>query len=92
MRRTGQRHKHREPGEYCDTPLPARIRETIEWCAAEYGTVEGHLLRRQTVPRKPYPQGGSTTIPVGVVLYGNRRFSASNGLGNGIPITDLSGA
>ncbi|MER6083484.1 hypothetical protein [Streptomyces sp. NPDC001833] len=37
--------KHRKAGEYRDVPLPARIRDTIQWYAEKYGTVDGYLLR-----------------------------------------------
>ncbi|MDW4908960.1 hypothetical protein RB628_27385 [Streptomyces sp. ADMS] len=47
--------KHRKAGEYRDVPLPARIRETIQWYAEKHGTVDGYLLRQATDPRKPYP-------------------------------------
>ncbi|MEW2412881.1 hypothetical protein AB0953_04010 [Streptomyces sp. NPDC046866] len=39
------RLKHRRPGEYRDVPLPARVKETVEWYADKYGTVDGYLLR-----------------------------------------------
>ncbi|WP_185091864.1 hypothetical protein [Streptomyces sp. 2132.2] len=32
--------KHRKPFDYRDVPLPARIRETIEWYADKHGTVD----------------------------------------------------
>jgi integrase len=94
--------KHRKAGEYRDVPLPARIRETIEWYAEKHGTVDGYLLRQPTDPRKPYPHwgmdnqwrriraSGGVDIPDGMVLYGNRHFYASNCLSNGIPITDVA--
>ncbi|MEU6284800.1 tyrosine-type recombinase/integrase [Streptomyces sp. NPDC047028] len=94
--------KHRKAGEYRDVPLPARIRETIEWYAEKHGTVDGYLLRQPTDPRKPYPHwgmdnqwrriraSGGVDIPAGMVLYGNRHFYASNCLSNGIPITDVA--
>ncbi|MEU5533126.1 site-specific integrase [Streptomyces sp. NPDC020362] len=76
--------KHRKAGEYRDVPLPARIRETVEWYAKKYGTVDGYLLRQQIDPRKPYPHwgmdnqwrriraSGKVDIPEGMVLYGVR--------------------
>lgn len=94
--------KHRKVGEYRDVPLPARIRETIQWYAETHGTVDGYLLRQATDPRKPYPHwgmdnqwrriraSGKVDIPEGMVLYGNRHFYASNCLSNGIPITDVA--
>ncbi|MGW3169830.1 tyrosine-type recombinase/integrase [Streptomyces sp. NPDC001153] len=94
--------KHRKAGEYRDVPLPARIRETIEWYAEKYGTFDGYLLRQPTDPRKPYPHwgmdnqwkriraAGKADVPEGMVLYGNRQFYASNCLSNGIPITDVA--
>lgn len=47
--------KHRKVGEYRDVPLPARIRETIEWYAEKHGAFDGYLLRQPTDPSKPYP-------------------------------------
>ncbi|MEU6198617.1 tyrosine-type recombinase/integrase [Streptomyces sp. NPDC047061] len=94
--------KHRKAGEYRDVPLPARIRETIQWYAEKYGTVDGYLLRQETDPRKPYPHwgmdnqwrriraSGKVDIPEGMVLYGNRHFYASNCLSHGIPITGVA--
>ncbi|MEV7145157.1 tyrosine-type recombinase/integrase [Streptomyces sp. NPDC093084] len=94
--------KHRKTGEYRDVPLPARIRDTIQWYAEKYGTVDGYLLRQPTDPRKPYPHwgaenqwrrikaSGQVDIPEGMVLYGNRHFYASNCLSHGIPITDVA--
>ncbi|MFF5013163.1 hypothetical protein [Streptomyces sp. NPDC001165] len=35
--------KLRKAGEYRDVPLPARVRETVEWYADRYGTVDGYL-------------------------------------------------
>ncbi|MGY1495903.1 tyrosine-type recombinase/integrase [Streptomyces sp. QTS52] len=94
--------KHRKPGEYRDVPLPARVRETIEWYAQKYGTIDGYLLRQPTDVSKPYPHhgmdnqwrrikaAGVVDIPEGMVLYGNRHFFASNCLNSGIPITDVA--
>ncbi|MGW0883421.1 tyrosine-type recombinase/integrase [Streptomyces sp. NPDC002671] len=94
--------KHRKTGDYRDVPLPARIRETIEWYAEKYGTFDGYLLRQPTDPRRPYPHwgmdnqwkrirtAGKVDVPEGMVLYGNRHFYASNCLSNGIPITDVA--
>ncbi|MFG3098024.1 tyrosine-type recombinase/integrase [Streptomyces sp. NPDC048202] len=94
--------KHRKVGEYRDVPLPARIRETIEWYAEKHGAVDGYLLRQPTDRTKPYPHwamdnqwkriraAGEVDIPEGMVLYGNRHFFASNCLSNGIPITDVA--
>ncbi|MGW2051776.1 tyrosine-type recombinase/integrase [Streptomyces sp. NPDC001858] len=94
--------KHRKPGEYRDVPLPAQVRETIEWYADTHGTVDGYLLRQATDPSRPYPHwgmdnqwrriraAGEVDIPEGMVLYGNRHFFASNCLSNGVPITDVA--
>ncbi|MEW2318180.1 tyrosine-type recombinase/integrase [Streptomyces bauhiniae] len=94
--------KHRKAGEYRDVPLPARVRETIEWYAEKHGTFDGYLLRQPTDSSKPYPHwamdnqwkriraAGEVDIPAGMVLYGNRHFFASNCLSNGIPITDVA--
>ncbi|MFF1498260.1 site-specific integrase [Streptomyces sp. NPDC058304] len=35
-------------------PLPARIRETIEWYADKHGTVDGHPLRHPMDPTRPF--------------------------------------
>jgi integrase len=94
--------KHRKAGDYRDVPLPARIRESIEWYAQKHGTVNGYLLRRPADPTKPYPgwhlsnqwqrikRSGAIEIPDGLVLYSLRHFFASNCLSNGIPITDVA--
>ncbi|WP_269857976.1 tyrosine-type recombinase/integrase [Streptomyces sp. RPT161] len=96
------RLKHRKPGEYRDVPLPARVKETIEWYADKYGTVEGYLLRHPKDPSKTFPEyyisnqwrsikkAGEVDIPEGMVIYGFRHFFASNCLTNGIPITDVA--
>ncbi|WP_078966307.1 tyrosine-type recombinase/integrase [Streptomyces sp. WM6378] len=96
------RLKHRRPGEYRDVPLPARTRQTIEWYAEKYGTIDGYLLRHPKDPGKPFPyyylgnqwqrikKAGETDIPDGMVMYGLRHFFASNCLGHNIPITDVA--
>ncbi|MFD4935270.1 hypothetical protein [Streptomyces virginiae] len=52
--KTYGRLKHRKPTDYRDVPLPARIRETIQWYADKHGTVDGYLLRHPQDPTKPY--------------------------------------
>ncbi|MFD9267227.1 hypothetical protein ACFWB1_01750 [Streptomyces goshikiensis] len=52
--KTYGRLRHRKPTDYRDVPLPARIRETIEWYADKHGTVDGYLLRHPMDPTKPY--------------------------------------
>jgi integrase len=83
-------------------PLPARIRETIEWYANKHGTAEGYLLRHPADPAKTFPYyylsnqwqrikgAGEVDIPDGMVMYGFRHFFASNCLANRIPITDVA--
>ncbi|WP_228717993.1 tyrosine-type recombinase/integrase [Kitasatospora acidiphila] len=99
---TFARLKHRKDGEYRDVPLPAYTRQTIEWYADTYGTVDGYLLRRPTDISKPMQwwtienqwrrikDSGLVDIPEGMVMYGLRHFFASNCLGNNIPITDVA--
>ncbi|MEV1023239.1 site-specific integrase [Streptomyces sp. NPDC050264] len=94
--------KHRKAGEYRDVPLPARVRETIDWYAEKYGTVDGYLLRQPTNAARPYPHWGlsnqwkrmrassAVDIPDGMVIYGYRHFFASNCLTNGLAITDVA--
>ncbi|MFF4780714.1 tyrosine-type recombinase/integrase [Streptomyces griseorubiginosus] len=103
-RTTGQyeRLKHRKVGEYRDVPLPARVRQSIEWYADKYGTVNGYLLRHPSDPSRPFPhyhisnqwqrikKAGQTDIPDGMVVYSLRHFFASNCLTHGIPITDVA--
>jgi integrase len=96
------RLKHRKAGEYRDVPLPARVKETIEWYAGRYGTVDGYLLRHSVDPGRAFPyyyldsqwrkikRAGEVDIPEGMVIYGFRHFFASNCLSNGIPITDVA--
>ncbi|MCE7051586.1 tyrosine-type recombinase/integrase [Streptomyces purpurascens] len=97
-----ERLKHRKPGEYRDVPLPARVRQTIEWYAAEHGTVDGYLLRHPGDPARTFPhyhianqwrrikQAGEIDIPTGMVIYSLRHFFASNCLTHNIPITDVA--
>ncbi|MFF2817873.1 tyrosine-type recombinase/integrase [Kitasatospora cineracea] len=94
--------KHRKAGDYRDAPLPARVRQTVEWYADKYGTVDGYLLRHPEDPSKPFPnyildniwrrvkRTQSDAIPEGMVLYGLRHFFASNCLGHNLPITDVA--
>ncbi|MEU3498318.1 site-specific integrase [Kitasatospora cineracea] len=94
--------KHRKAGEYRDTPLPARVKQTIEWYAETYGTVDGYLLRHPRDLSKPMlasrlqnqwqqlKSDGTCEIPEGMVLYGFRHFFASNCLAHNIPITDVA--
>ncbi|MFB7555060.1 tyrosine-type recombinase/integrase [Streptomyces brevispora] len=96
------RLKHRKASEYRDVPLPARIKETIEWYADKHGTVDGYLLRHPVNPAKTFPyyylsnqwqrikRAGEVDIPEGMVMYGCRHFFASNCLSNRIPITDVA--
>ncbi|MDX3716475.1 tyrosine-type recombinase/integrase, partial [Streptomyces europaeiscabiei] len=97
-----ERLKHRKVGEYRDVPLPARVRQTIEWYADKHGTVDGYLLRHPSDPTRTFPhyhianqwrrikQAGQVDIPDGMVIYGLRHFFASNCLTHGIPITDVA--
>ncbi|MEV8099892.1 tyrosine-type recombinase/integrase [Kitasatospora sp. NPDC085879] len=94
--------KHRKAGEYRDVPLPARVRQTIEWYADKHGTVDGYLLRHPRDMSKPIPyhcldnqwrrirKAGKVDIPEDMVLYGLRHFFASNCLSHGTPITDVA--
>ncbi|CAL9654288.1 hypothetical protein SUDANB15_06705 [Streptomyces sp. enrichment culture] len=93
-----QRLKHRKPGEHHDVPLPARVRQTIEWHAGRHGTLDGYLLRHSGDPTRTFPhyhianqwqrikKAGETDVPDGMVVYGLRHFFASNCL----PITDVA--
>ncbi|MEV7358917.1 tyrosine-type recombinase/integrase [Kitasatospora sp. NPDC091276] len=94
--------KHRKEGEYRDVPLPARVKQTIEWYADKYGTVDGYPLRHPRDVRKPFPyyyiqnqwqrmkQAGLVHIPDDMTMYGHRHFFASNCLTHSIPITDVA--
>ncbi|MFF3365226.1 tyrosine-type recombinase/integrase [Streptomyces misionensis] len=94
--------KHRKPNEYRDVPLPARVRETIEWYADKHGTLNGYLLRHPNDPSRTFPhyclsnqwrrikKKAQVHIPPGMVIYGFRHFFASNCLTHGIPITDVA--
>ncbi len=96
------RLKHRKAGEYRDVPLPARVRETIEWYADKHGTVDGYLLRHPQDASRPFPyyyltnqwrrikKSGEVDIPEGMVIYSYRHFFASNCLTHNIPITDVA--
>jgi integrase len=97
-----ERLKHRKVGEYRDVPLPARVRQTIEWYADKHGTVDGYLLRHPGDPTRTFPhyhianqwqrikKAGQIDIPGGMVVYGLRHFFASNCLTHHIPITDVA--
>ncbi|WP_328462367.1 tyrosine-type recombinase/integrase [Streptomyces sp. NBC_00448] len=99
---TYARLKHRKPDEYRDVPLPARVKQTIEWYADTHGTVDGYLLRNPRNPDVPYPyyclsnqwraikNNEKAHIPDGMVVYGFRHFFASNCLSHNIPITDVA--
>ncbi|MEV8464189.1 MULTISPECIES: tyrosine-type recombinase/integrase [Streptomyces] len=94
--------KHRKANEYRDVPLPARVRESIEWYASKHGTVNGYLLRHPSDPSRPFPhyclsnqwrrikKKAHDAIPQGMVIYSMRHFFASNCLTHGIPITDVA--
>ncbi|GAA1244938.1 site-specific integrase [Kitasatospora nipponensis] len=94
--------KHRKAGEYRDVPLPARVRETIEWYADKHGAVDGYLLRNPLDISQPFPyyclsnqwqrikRAGAVDIPEGMVIYGFRHLFASLCLTNGLPITDVA--
>ncbi|GGS54335.1 site-specific integrase [Streptomyces pseudogriseolus] len=96
------RLKHRKTGEYRDVPLPARVKDTIEWYADKHGTVDGYLLRHPQNPSLPFPHyhlnnqwrrikmAGDADIPEGMVIYSLRHFFASNCLTRNIPITDVA--
>jgi integrase len=97
------RSKRRKVGDYRDVPLPARVRETIEWYADKHGTVDGYLLRHPKDPGRASPyyylgnqwqkiikKADQADIPEGMVIYGFQHFSASNCLTHGIPITDVA--
>ncbi|MFD9075622.1 tyrosine-type recombinase/integrase [Streptomyces lasiicapitis] len=96
------RLKHRKVGEYRDVPLPARVRDTIEWYADQHGTVDGYLLRHPSDPSRAFPyyhihnqwkrikSAGEVDIPEGMVIYGFRHFFASNCLTHNIAITDVA--
>ncbi len=98
--KTYRRLKHREVTEYRDVPLPARVKETIDWYSDKYGTVDGYLLRHPHNLSKAFPcyyldnqwrrikRSGVVEIPEGMVVYSFRHFFASNCLTNGIPITE----
>ncbi|MBB5815657.1 hypothetical protein ACFYN9_09025 [Streptomyces collinus] len=67
-----ERLKHRKAGEYRDVPLPARVRQTTEWYAAEHGTVD-HRRHFQDLPApharlhqqsSPHPQHEPRLIAV----------------------------
>jgi integrase len=97
-----ERLKHRKAGEYRDVPLPARVRQTIEWYADKHGTTDGYLLRHPGDPSRTFPhyhianqwqrikKAGQVDIPDGMVIYSLRHFFASNCLTHGIPITDVA--
>ncbi|MBC3987537.1 tyrosine-type recombinase/integrase [Streptomyces sp. AC563] len=96
------RLKHRKVGEYRDVPLPAQVKDTIEWYVGKHGTVGGYLLHHPRDPRQTFPYYCLSNqwqrikrrrvfdMPEGMVLYSFRHFFASNCLSHGIPITDVA--
>ncbi|MFF5488800.1 tyrosine-type recombinase/integrase [Streptomyces virginiae] len=96
------RLKHRKLDEYRDVPLPARVKQTIEWYADKYGTVDGYLLRHPHDRDRAYQpyllqnqwqrlkRADALDVPEGMVIYGCRHFFASNCLAHRIPITDVA--
>lgn len=92
----------RSVGEYRDVPLPARIKETIEWYAGRHGTTDGYLLKHPVDPARTFTyyylsnqwqrikRSEEIDIPEGMVMYGFRHFFASNCLSKRIPITDVA--
>ncbi|MGW6208445.1 tyrosine-type recombinase/integrase [Streptomyces sp. NPDC055089] len=97
------RLKHRRVGEYRDTPLPARTKETILWYAEKHGTSsDGYLMHHPRDANQTYPAhslsnqwarikaSGDVEIPEGLVIYSFRHYFASNCLSHGIPITDVA--
>ncbi|MCX5230490.1 tyrosine-type recombinase/integrase [Streptomyces sp. NBC_00233] len=94
--------KHRKASDYRDVPLPARVKQSIEWYADTYGTVDGYLLRSPRDMATPLSnhyignqwkrikKDGLVEIPEGMVVYGFRHFFASNCLTHNIPITDVA--
>ncbi|MFC8390626.1 tyrosine-type recombinase/integrase [Streptomyces sp. NPDC057238] len=99
---TYARLKHRKTGEYRDVPLPAHVRQAIEWYADTHGTTDGYLLRHPQDVTRPFPhyylnnqwqrikKTREADIPEGTVLYSFRHFFASNCLTHNIPITDVA--
>ncbi|WP_405902122.1 tyrosine-type recombinase/integrase [Streptomyces sp. NBC_00656] len=97
------RLKHRRVGDYRDTPLPARTKETILWYAENHGiSPDGYLMHHPRDAGKTYPAwslsnqwarikaSGTIEIPDGLVIYSFRHYFASNCLSHGIPITDVA--
>ncbi|MEU7164144.1 tyrosine-type recombinase/integrase [Streptomyces morookaense] len=91
--------KHRELGEFRETPMPQKVRESILLYQEDFGTdPDGYLLRAQ---RSPY--WGHSTLEyrwaqarkrAGITRklppYSMRHYFASNCLSRGIPITDVA--
>lgn len=84
------RLKHRKVGEYRDTPLPARTKETILWYAEKHGaSSDGYLMHHPSDARRTYPAlslsnqwarikaSGNVEIPTGLVIYSFRHYFAS---------------
>ncbi|MFU2337559.1 tyrosine-type recombinase/integrase [Streptomyces albidoflavus] len=97
--RAPARLKHRKPGEFRETPLPATVRESLLQFGRTTGIgATGHLLRSQrslhwTHSTMQY-QWRLARKKAGITRklnpYSLRHFFASNCLSKGIPITDVA--
>ncbi|MFB8267332.1 tyrosine-type recombinase/integrase [Streptomyces sp. NPDC055955] len=99
VKRVRARLKHRRPGEFRETPLPATVRESLLRYEKQHGTdEEGYLLRTQRSPYWAHTtldyQWNAAKKRAGITRklnpYSLRHFFASNCLSRGIPITDVA--
>lgn len=97
--RARSRLKHRSPGEFRESPMPATVRESVLWYTDTYGTSpDGYLLRTQRSPHWSHStlqyQWDTARKKAGITRklnpYSLRHFFASNCLSRGIPITDVA--
>ncbi|MET9930480.1 MULTISPECIES: site-specific integrase [unclassified Streptomyces] len=92
------KRKHRKTGKPREVPLPRSVREAIERYETKRGTTPDRYLLRgpggcfteRTEPRRVRKLFTNLPPEEGVGRYGFRHRSASNTLGNGIPITDVA--
>ncbi|MFG3255330.1 tyrosine-type recombinase/integrase [Streptomyces sp. NPDC048172] len=99
VRRVPARLKHRKPGEFRESPMPAVVRNSVLAYEERYGTDEnGYLLRTQrsaywahtTLDYQWSAAKKRAGIERKLTPYSLRHFFASNCLTNGIPITDVA--
>ncbi|WP_406220934.1 tyrosine-type recombinase/integrase [Streptomyces decoyicus] len=97
------RLKHRNVGEFRETPLPSQVKETLHWYDDKHGNEDGYMLVEWDPKngRMRFPHYGTirrdwlcalkdVDLEGKYTMYSLRHFFASTCLSNGIPITDVA--